>query len=234
VIAGKRVLAVVPARGGSKGVALKNIRPVNGVPLIAMVAPVASQVAEIDRLVVSTDHDEIAAAARAAGLDVPFTRPAELSGDVVADWDVLVHALREMDGRDACSYDVILMLQPTCPLRRPEHLRGVLHHLVSGGYDSVWTVSPTDAKFHPLKQLTLEDGRLGYFDPKGAAVIARQQLSPVYHRNGAAYAITRACLLEQKSILGRQAGAVVVADPLVNIDTLDDFRRLEELLSRRP
>lgn len=231
MIAGRRVLAVVPARGGSKGVPLKNIRPVRGVPLLAMVAPVVRQVPEIDCTIVSTDHTEIERVAREAGLDVPFRRPAELSGDLVADWDVLVHALGEMEERDGVLYDVVLMLQPTCPLRRPAHIVEVLNELVGGGWDSVWTVSPTDAKFHPLKQLELEDGRLALFDPRGAGIIARQQLRPVYHRNGVAYAMTRACLLEQKAILGMKAGAVVVTDPLVNIDTPEDFERLERLLA---
>jgi CMP-N-acetylneuraminic acid synthetase len=231
MIEGKRVLAVIPARGGSKGVPLKNIRLVRGVPLLSMVAPVVRQVAEIDRTVVSTDHDEIARLACEAGFEVPFKRPAELSGDRIADWDVLVHSLREMEARDGMAYDVVVMLQPTCPLRRPEHVTAVLAELVHGGWDSVWTVSPTDLKFHPLKQLTLDDGRLALFDPRGAAIVARQQLSPVYHRNGVAYAMTRACLLEQKTILGTNAGAVVVTDPLVNIDTLEDFERLERRLA---
>jgi CMP-N-acetylneuraminic acid synthetase len=230
VIAGRRVLAVVPARGGSKGVPLKNIRPVRGVPLLAMVAPVVRQVAEIDRTVVSTDHPEIARVAREAGLEVPFTRPAELSGDRIADWDVLVHALREMEARDDVPYDIVLMLQPTCPLRRASHLAAVLQELTGGGWDSVWTVSPTDMKFHPLKQLTLEEGRLALFDERGSAIVARQQLSTVYHRNGVAYAMTRACLLDQKGILGAKAGAVVVTEPMVNIDTAEDFERLEHLL----
>lgn len=230
MIDGRRVLAVVPARGGSKGVPLKNIRPVRGTPLIALVAPVVAQVPAIDRTVVSTDHAEIARVAGEAGLDVPFLRPPDLSGDTIGDWDVLVHALGEMERLDGHTYDVVLMLQPTCPLRRPEHVARTLEHLVRDGLDSVWTVSATDLKAHPLKQLTIDGGRLDYFDPRGRGIVARQQLTPVYHRNGAAYAFTRACLLEQKSILGAQAGAVVIDDPLVNIDTLDDFDALDRLL----
>jgi CMP-N,N'-diacetyllegionaminic acid synthase len=231
VIDGRRVLAVVPARGGSKGVPLKNIRPVRGTPLIALVAPVVAQVPAIDRSVVSTDHAEIARVAREAGLDVPFLRPPELSGDTIGDWDVLVHALGEMERLDGHVYDVVLMLQPTCPLRTPAHVAHTLEQLVRDGLDSVWTVSATDLKAHPLKQLTVDGGRLDYFDPRGRSIVARQQLTPVYHRNGAAYAFTRACLLEQKSILGAKAGAVVIDDPLVNIDTVADF---EELERRRP
>jgi CMP-N,N'-diacetyllegionaminic acid synthase len=233
MIDGRRVLAVVPARGGSKGVPLKNVRLVHGVPLLALTAKTVERCPFIDRAVVSTDSTDIADVARKHGLDVPFTRPERLSGDLIGDWDVLEHALGEMERIDATTYDVVLMLQPTSPLRTPEQLSRVLDTLVSGRLDSVWTVSETDVKFHPLKQLTLVDGRLDHFDPRGQGVIARQQLGKVYHRNGVAYAMTRECLVEQKKLLGERAGAVVVTEPVVNIDTLDDFEKLERLLAKR-
>jgi CMP-N-acetylneuraminic acid synthetase len=103
---------------------------------------------------------------------------------------------------------------------------------VAGGYDAVWTVSETDSKAHPLKQLVLNGDRLDYYDPAGAAIIARQQLKPVYHRNGVAYAISRRCLTELKSIKGEKASAVVINDPLVNIDTPDDLLWANFLLQR--
>jgi CMP-N,N'-diacetyllegionaminic acid synthase len=231
---GRRILGVVPARGGSKGVPLKNIRLVRGVPLIAMVGEVVRGVPALDKTVVSTDHQEIAKVAMAAGIEAPFMRPPELSGDIVADWDVLTHALQTMEKIDGVAYDIVIMLQPTSPLRTPAHLTAVLEKLIREDLDSVWTVSPTDPKFHPLKQLQISDGRMGYFDPRGREIIARQQLGKVYHRNGVAYAMTRQCLLEQKKIMGEKAGAVVLEEPLVNIDTLEDFRILEDLLSRAP
>jgi CMP-N-acetylneuraminic acid synthetase len=103
-------------------------------------------------------------------------------------------------------------------------VRATVEKLVEGGHDAVWTVSETDSKAHPLKQLTIDrEGRLDYYDPAGARIVARQQLAPVYHRNGIAYAITRQCLLEQKSIKGARTGAVIVEDRLVNIDTEFDL-----------
>ncbi len=231
MIAEKRILAVVPARGGSKGVPLKNIRPVHGTPLIAFTARTLRECPFVDRSVVSTDSPEIARVAKESGLDVPFSRPETLSGDRIADWDVLVHALKEMEKIDACKYDVVLMLQPTSPLRTPGQIALVLETLLSGGLDSVWTLSETDVKYHPLKQLTWSDGRLDYFDPRGRGVIARQQLEKTYRRNGVAYAMTRTCLLEQGKIMGDKAGAVLIREPVVNIDTLEDFARLETLLA---
>lgn len=232
MINGKKVLAVVPARGGSKGVRLKNIRPINGVPLVSLVGRVVSQIDLIDRCVVSTDHPRIAEIAKESGLAVPFMRPDDLSGDIVGDWDVLNHALKTTEKLDDTEYDIIVMLQPTCPLRRKEHVVQAINALVRGNYDAVWTVSETDSKHHPMKQLTKKNDLIDYYDPKGATIIARQQLTKLYHRNGAAYAITRDCLVNKKSIKGDITGVVEIDDPLVSIDTEMDFLLCEFLIGR--
>ena len=219
MIQGKRVLAVVPARGGSKGIKLKNLQKVGGVSLVGRVGIVIGQCPSIDRAVVSTDHPEIAEVARKYGLDVPFTRPQSLSGDQVGDMPVLRHALSATEADEGTRYDIVVMLQPTSPFRRADHVERSLRDLVERDLDAVWTVSETDSKAHPLKQLVMRDGLLGYWDERGATIIARQQLSPVYHRNGVAYALTRDALLkEDGTLLAPKTGAVVVDEPLVNID----------------
>jgi CMP-N,N'-diacetyllegionaminic acid synthase len=234
VIGTKRILAVCPARGGSKGIPLKNLQPFRGVPLVATVGQLVAKIPEIDRAVVSTDHDEIARVAEDSGLAAPFRRPETLSGDRIGDLEVLTNALEEMEAIDGVEYDVVLMLQPTSPLRRVEHVRDTLAMFVNGGFDAVWTVSQTDSKEHPLKQLTVdpEDGRMHYYDPAGAKIIARQQLTPVYHRNGVAYAISRSCLLEQKNIKGANTGALVIPGHMVSIDTLWDLELAEYIAER--
>ncbi|MBN2331740.1 MAG: acylneuraminate cytidylyltransferase family protein [Deltaproteobacteria bacterium] len=230
MIDGNTILVVVPARGGSKGVKLKNLRPLNGVPLVSLVGQVVRQLPYVDRAVVSTDHPEIAAAAVASGLEAPFLRPDSLAGDRIADWDVLHHVLMICEEMDSCRYDVIVMLQPTSPSRRPEQVTATVQKLITGGYDAVWTVSETDSKAHPLKQLVILEDRLSYYDPAGATIIARQQLTPVYHRNGIAYAISRDCLVNKRSIMGEQTSFVLVDGPVINIDTELDFQFAEFLL----
>ena len=231
MLSGKRVLAVVPARGGSKGVQLKNLRPINGTPLVALVGAVVRRLSCIDRAIISTDHPKIAAAAREAGLDVPFMRPASLSGDIVSDWDVLNHALLACEKLDNTRYDIVVMLQPTSPFRKPEHVTTTISKLIDGGYDAVWTVSQTDSKAHPIKQLVVDGDKLEYYDKaSGAGIIARQQLQPVYHRNGVAYAITRDCIIGQGNIKGEKTSFVVIDDLLANIDTELDFTWAEFLL----
>lgn len=229
---GRRILVVVPARGGSKGIALKNLQPVAGRPLVAWAGDTVAALDWIDRAVVSTDYLLIREAALAAGLEAPFLRPPELSGDCIGDVDVLSHALTATEANDGQRYDIVVMLQPTSPLRRPEHVLATVRKLIDEDLDAVWTVSPTDLKAHPLKQLTLDEkGRMDYFDPRGAEIIARQQLQAVYHRNGVAYALTRACLLEQRSLMGTRAGAVVIDEPLANIDTPEDLASAETLMA---
>jgi CMP-N-acetylneuraminic acid synthetase len=229
----KTVLVVVPARGGSKGVKLKNIRTINGVPLVALVGQVVKELSYVDRVVVSTDHPEIAAIARGAGLDAPFMRPEELSGDFVGDWAVLNHALGECERLDGRQYEVVVMLQPTSPFRKPHHVTAAVEKLIKGRYDAVWTVSETDSKAHPLKQLVIRDDMLDYYDPAGATIIARQQLNPVYYRNGMAYAITRDCIIKKKSIKGDKTSFVLIDEPMVDIDTEFDFKLAEFVLQQK-
>ncbi len=231
MIGNRRVLAVVPARGGSKGIPLKNLRPVLGVPMIARVGEVLRALPMIDRAVVSTDHEEIAQVAEANGIAAPFRRPPEISGDRIGDWDVLVHALHEMERLDDLTYDIVVMLQPTSPLRRPSHVQAAIEMLVEGGWDAVWTLSETDSKEHPLKQLTVTAGELDYYDPAGKGVVARQQLKPVYHRNGIAYAISRDCLLKQGGIKGYRTGGLVLEGHFVSIDTEWDIALAEFIMS---
>ncbi len=233
MINGLKVLVVAPARGGSKGIPLKNLRHVGGVSLVGLVGKVVAGLCEIDRAVVSTDHEDIARVAEQAGLSAPFRRPESLSGDRIADIDVLTHALQSMEAIDSVIYDIIVMLQPTSPLREPKHVRDCIHFLVEGGWDAVWTVSETDSKDHPLKQLTLgQNCEMSYWDDHGSTIVARQQLTPVYHRNGIAYAITRECLLGQKTIKGARTAGLVIEGDHVSIDTEWDLELVEWILKR--
>lgn len=232
--AGRRILVVVPARGGSKGVPLKNLQPVGGRPLVTRVGEVVAELEWVDRAVVSTDHLLIREAAMAAGLEAPFLRPPALSGDRIGDVEVLAHALGATEEEDGRCYDAVVMLQPTSPLRTAAHVTATIDKLLEESLDAVWTVSRTDSKAHPLKQLVIgADGRLDYFDARGESIIARQQLEPVFHRNGVAYVLTRECLLEQRTLLGRRAAALLLDEELVSIDTPEDLERADLLLASR-
>jgi len=234
LIHNKKILAVCPARGGSKGIPLKNLVPFLGVPLVARVGHLVSEISIIDRAIVSTDHQEIAEVARQSGLEAPFFRPENLSGDQISDAQVLIHALKEMEHLDKVQYDLVVMLQPTSPLRRPEHIVQAIEMFVQGNWDAVWTVSETDSKHHPHKQLKIEAGQLSYYDPAGNQIIARQQLTPLYHRNGVAYVISRDCLLSHKNINGERTGALILPEYYVSIDTMWDLKLSEFIYHSLP
>jgi|TARA_B110001450_G_C17644152_1_gene490459 CMP-N,N'-diacetyllegionaminic acid synthase len=229
----KRILCVIPARGGSKGIKYKNLMPIQGVPLVVIAGKLALEIDEIDRCVVSTDSEKISKVAQESGIDVPFFRPRNISSDSISDWDVLIHALEECEKIDQCKYDIILMLQPTSPLRKKFDVLQTIKKLIDEDYDSVWTVSETDSKSHPLKQLILHNGQLNYWDQRGKEIIARQQLDKVLHRNGVAYAISRYCLVEQKTIMGKKTGSHEIEDFNISIDTMDDVALIEWHLSKK-
>ena len=224
------ILAVIPARGGSKGIPLKNLRKINGIPIVEMAAKSASDIDFIDRIVVSTDDDKIAKSAIKGGADAPFVRPNNLSGDRISDLEVLTHALMKMEMIDKQKYDIVLMLQPTSPMRVEKNIIDVIDMLITNNYDAVWTVSKTDSKSHPLKQLVIKNNLVNYYDAKGKNIIARQQLESVYHRNGVAYAISRQCLLKQKSIMGLNTGVVICEGINISIDTEWDLFLVEQAI----
>ncbi len=228
----RKIIAVVPARGGSKGVKLKNLRKIRGVSLIGYVAGVIQTLPEIHTSIISSDHADIISEAERFGLEAPFTRPNRLSGDRISDIEVLTHALLKMEMLKGYEYDIILMLQPTSPFRTAGDVRKTLSKLVEGGYDSVFTVSETDSKGHPLKQFNLNGNDISYYEDAGAAIIARQELKPVFHKNGLAYALTRKCLLEQKTLLGKRASFVKTERPVINIDSEFDLALANFLMSQ--
>lgn len=227
----QRVLAVVPARSGSKGLPNKNLAHVGGLSLIARAGRVLAALPWIDARVISTDSPEYAAEGVRNGLEAPFLRPAVLATDTAGAVETTQHAVREMEARCGVPFDVILIVEPTSPLRQPSDITdSVALLLADNARDAVVTVSAIDPKCHPFKIFRVEDGRLEYFDERGRAVVARQQLEPLYTRNGICYALRRATLMDHGTILGRNTRAVVIDRPLVNIDSYLDLALAEILL----
>jgi CMP-N-acetylneuraminic acid synthetase len=228
MILGRRILVVVPARGGSKGIKLKNLRPFQGIALVARVGMLLRNIRGVDLSVVSTDHPKIAALALQSGIHLHIKRPPRLSGDHIGDWQVLVHALLKVEYLTGKQFDVVVMLQPTSPLRTSDQVIKTIKKLIKKSLDSVWTVSQAPLKYHPLKSLVVDLGNLRFFDQKGKKIMARQQLQHSFIRNGIAYAFTRDCLLKQKTTLGKRSDALVIRGRIINIDTLEDLKNKSE------
>ncbi len=229
----KKILAIIPARGGSKGIPKKNLQKIKGIPLVCLAGLCAKSINQIDRVVISTDCDEISSVSKKYGLDVPFKRPKSISNNSSKDIDVLIHGLVETEKIDKIKYDIIVFLQPTSPLRTPKQVFNCVKLLIEKNYDTVWSVSKTPDKFHPFKQLKINEKKsLNYYLSEGNKMLPRQLLKPSYHVNGIAYILTRDCIIKQKSRLGHKTGAYLIKEKYANIDTNEDLIEIRKYLSK--
>lgn len=228
-----RVLGLVPARGGSKGVPGKNIRPLGGRPLLAWTAEVAREARSLARLVLSTDSEEIAAVGREHGLEVPFLRAPDLARDDTPTLPVVVDALQRLES-DGDRFDAVCLLQPTHPFRRPEEIDRAVELLGSSDADAVVSVLPLPTRHHPFwAYLQAPDGSLRLAvespgHPAEAPPPRRQELPPAVHREGSLYLTRRDVVMERGTLYGdRLLGLTLPGGPRVDIDTEDDFRAAE-------
>jgi CMP-N-acetylneuraminic acid synthetase len=218
------IVGLIPARGGSKGIPLKNLAPLGGRPLLAYTIEAALGSSRLGRTVVSTDSEEIAELAAHLGADV-LRRPPELASDETPMREVVLHALGELDG---C--DVLVLLQPTSPLRRSEHVDEAIRLLLESGADSVVSVVEVPHRFRPDSLMSFDGGRIV---PRGPADARRQDKVPVYARNGPAVLALRADGLAE-DLYGEDCRPYVMApEDSIDVDEAVDLELAEFLLSRR-
>jgi CMP-N,N'-diacetyllegionaminic acid synthase len=231
-IEGYSVLAIVPARSGSKGIANKNMALIGGLSLIARAGKVLAKLPWIDRRVISTDCSHYAAEGQSHGLDAPFLRPGDLSGDKANALDMIIHALEACEQVDDRQYDLIVLTEPTSPLREPTDVDQTVKKLLETGADSAVTVSRVDTKFHPDKVFTVSDGLVKFYTDAGKAIVGRQQLKSLYSRNGLCYAFRRVTLLTRRALITENTAAVLTERPVVNIDEPIDLLWAQFLYAR--
>lgn len=227
-----KVLGVIPARGGSKSVPRKNIKMLAGKPLIAWSIEAAHQ-SQLTRTILSTDDEEIAEVGRKFGVDVPFMRPAELATDLAHSVPVMQHALRECEKTDG-PYDALMMLQPTAPMRLAKDIDQALEILkTNGSLDAVITLTNACEPPERMKYLD-EEGLL--VDPPFCEAYEnqpRQELRPIFEKNGSIYLMHRPILMERNSFKGdRCHGLFIPQKRSPNIDTHFDFMIAEILMSQ--
>lgn len=217
------VLGIIPARGGSKGIPGKNIRLLAGRPLLEYTVRAARESRVIDRLVLTTDSPEIADVGRGLGVEVPFLRPSGLAQDETPMLAVLQHALAFLEDR-GWSPEIITLLQPTAPLRRPTHIIDAIALLRSSGCDAVTSVAEVPRHLSPDYVMRIVDGRLMSFLPEGRSLMRRQDARAAYARDGTVYAFWRKTLVEMASIYGNDCRPLLVpSHESVTLDTLDDW-----------
>jgi len=227
-----KILGVITARGGSKGIAGKNIKLLGGKPLVAYTIAVAKKSNLITRLIVSTDDEQIAAVARQYGADVPFMRPKELAQDSTPHLPVMQHAIEFMEKKLGIQFDYAVIFQPTSPFRTVDDINGTLQKLIDTGADSAVSVYEIEPSAHPMKVKKLEGDRVLPYcleEPEGAR---RQDLPIAYKRSGAVYAMRRDLIMKENRLYGDYiVGHIVPRERSIDIDTPLDWLKAEYMLA---
>lgn len=229
------MLAIIPARGGSKGIPRKNLAMVGGKSLLARTIAVASESRAVTRTIVSTDDEEIAAVARGLGAEVPRLRPASLARD---DTPMLPVIQDEVANQERAGYrsDVIVLLQPTTPFRRASLVDEAVRLLQSSGADSVVTVCQVPHHFSPVSVMRIDNGLLEpYLDGEGARLLDRHKKAVVYSRSGpSVLATTYETVMQSADLYGNHSRALVISwVASFDIDTPEDLAVAEALLASR-
>lgn len=224
----KKILALVPARSGSKGIKNKNIKLINGKPLIEYTLDFVNKLNFIDLKVVSSDSDKILKIAKKNNF-IGIKRSKTLSGDKISDYKVIKSIIdNKKILQSRCDY--IIYLQPTSPLRKKQELVSALEKIIKEKYSSAWSISKIDKKNHPLKVMILKKSGLTLYDLKGKKIIARQQLQDLYVRNGVFYIFSVKELIRKKSIYLSKTLPVILNRKIVNIDNFIDLKIAKKLL----
>lgn len=221
------ILALIPARGGSKGIPGKNIKAFDGHPLIAYTIAAARRSRYVDSVVVTTDSEEIAGVARAYGAEAPFLRPAELASDTARTIDAVVHAVGAMAGLGR-PHDVVVLLQPTSPLRRAEEIDAAVETFFSHG--TLGLASVSDVTEHPVLTRSLD--RSGVLHPilPMSSTVRRQDMPRFWHVDGAIYVNRADDLTPETSLNDNPIGFVMPRERSSDIDDIEDFLRAEQIM----
>lgn len=223
-----KVLALIPARGGSKGLPGKNIRPLKGKPLIAWTILAAQKSKYLDKIVVSTDSQAVADVANAYGVFVPTLRPAALATDEATSLSLVEYIFNEYP-----DFEAMLLLQPTSPLRGSKDIDALLNLVMTKKAGACVSVNPIRSR--PEYAVLINDnGTINFLEDKKTRVSRRQDLPPVYEINGAMYFFTREILCSKKSLVSEGAISYLMDEQdAIDIDTLDDFLYAEFIMTKR-
>lgn len=226
----KKLLALVPARGGSTGVPGKNLAVIAGETLTRRAVRCANETALFADVLISTDDEAIKEEAVSAGAIAPFMRPDELATNESNVLDTILHALAALDELGK-KYDFIVLLEPTSPLRTPEIVRSIVSKVINEDAESGQTLSLVPDNYRPMKQMFMEkDGFTSDVLPMEKGIYRRQDLPESYIRNGMAYVISDHCIRHKKKIIGDRNVGFVVEGPAVNIDWSEDLEMARQII----
>lgn len=226
-----RILAIIPARGGSKGVPGKNIKLLNGKPLLQYTSEIALQSQNLASVILSSEDEQIITVANQLGISVPFIRPKELAQDNTPTIDVVLHALKWYE-KQAVFFDAVCILQVTSPFRTIEFLDKAIERFITSGCDSLISVQKVPHVYNPHWTFEVnESGDLKIATGENQIISRRQELPEAYHRDGSIYITKTEVLIQQHSLYGKST-SFIESKPewYVNIDTLSDWEKAEEMI----
>ncbi|MDA7770407.1 acylneuraminate cytidylyltransferase family protein [Candidatus Pelagibacter sp.] len=226
----KKILAIVLARSGSKGIANKNIIKIKNKYLLNYTTNLINKIKIIDKAIISTDSTKFQKIANKDFIESPFLRSKKLSGDNVSDDACLLDALKRCEKIYNEKYDYVVSLPPTSPLRKKEDVIKSIKRCILKNLDSIWTVSKVDSKFHPFKIMKIENNKLIHFLKSGKKIFRRQQLSDTFIRNGNAYVIKSNYLKKTKKIISNNTEGFLVLGNQISIDTMEDVKFVKNFL----
>lgn len=226
----KKILAVILARSGSKGIHLKNIFKINGKPLLSYTANLINRINLFDKAIISTDSIKFQKIANKNFVESPFLRSKKLSGDNISDDICLLDALKQSEKFYNEKFDYVVSLPPTSPLRTKEDVVKAIKKCIEKNLDSVWTISRVDTKFHPLKAMKMYKNKLTHYLKSGRKVFRRQQLSETFIRNGNAYVVKSSYLKRTKKIISKNTEGLLVHGNQISIDTIEDINFVKKFL----
>jgi len=226
-------LAIIPARGGSKGIPGKNLKPTAGKPLIAWTVETALAATSLARVIVSTDSLEIAEVARRHGAEVPFMRPSDLAQDDTPGIEPVLHATLWLEENEGYRPDLIMLLQPTSPLRISEDIDRAIELIHEKSGDAIVSVTPAEAHPYWMKQID-GSGRIKDFIKLEQPIDRRQDLPEVYVLNGAIYLARYEVLVEQKAFYTDNTFSLVMpVERSLDVDTPWDLYLADLILKDR-
>ncbi len=224
-----KICFLIPARGGSKGIVNKNLKKINSISLVELSINFALKFVKNKNIFLSSDYEKILKIGLKKKINI-LKRPKKLSHGRVSDIDLIIPSLNMILKKNS-DLDYLVYLQPTSPIRKAIHLKKALELICINNFDSVWSVSKIDNKYHPLKLLRMEENKnIKLYSNKGKNIIARQQLGDLYIRNGVFYIFNIKKILKFKSIYLKNTFGFEIKNKIVNIDSLNDLKLAKKML----
>jgi CMP-N-acetylneuraminic acid synthetase len=227
-----KILGLIPARGGSKGIPGKNIKLLGGNPLIQYTFETAKNSKLLNKIILSSDDENIIEIAKQINLEVPFKRPDHLAEDSSSSLEVVQHALNYYL-KQGIQFDAVCLLQATTPLRKPELIDECILKFKDGDFDSLVSVREVPKAYNPHWVFEEKQGALIIATGEKEIISRRQDLPKAYHRDGAIYLTKTEVILNENSLFGKKIGFIdTTASPYANIDIPEDWKKAEEILKK--